>query len=109
MAEVAESSPNGEKLTASVVDLAPPSDDAFPVSAKTFEEQFDESILQTLDVNRWRLGNDLDQEYQRIEREVREAEKIETTRDKQIREELLPWLAELPNMPKNAGKHETTP
>src|SRR5262249_33002774 len=32
-----------------------------------------------------------------------------TARDKQIREELLPRLATLPNMPKNAGKHETTP
>jgi len=110
MAEVGESSKNGEKLSARVVDLAPPSDDdAFPVSAKTFEDQFDENILQTLDVERWRLGNDLDHEYQRIEREVREAEKIETARDKQIREELLPRLSALPNMPKNAGKHEATP
>ena len=110
MAEVGESSTNGQKLAASVLDSALPSDDdAFSISAKTFEDQFDESILQTLDVSQWRLGNDLDQEYRRIEREVREAEKIETVRDKQIREELLPRLAELPNMPKNAGKHETRP
>lgn len=109
MAEVGESSTNGQKPTARVVDLAPSTDDdLFPVSAKTFEDQFDESIHQTLDVSQWRLGNDLDEEYRRIEREVREAEKIETVREKQIREELLPRLAALPNMPKNAGKHEAT-
>src|SRR5262249_55688920 len=109
MAQVGEPSADGQKLTSRVVDLAPPSDDVLSVSANTFEEQFGESIVQTLDVSRWRLGNDLDREYQRIEREVREAEKIETAKDKQIREELLPRLAALPNMPKNAGKHETTP
>lgn len=109
MAEDGESSTNGQKLTAGAVDGAPPSDDdTFSVSAKAFEDQFDENILQTLDVTRWRLGNDLDQEYQRLEREVREAEKIETARDKQIREELFPRLAAL-KTPKNAGKHETTP
>ncbi len=107
MAEDDESSNNGQKLPAA--DLAPLSGDgAFPFSAKTFEDHFGEDLRQTLDVSRWRLGNDLDQEYERIEREVREAEQLETARDKQIREELLPRLAALPNMPKNAGKHETS-
>jgi hypothetical protein len=109
MAELGESSANGQRVASRVPDLPPPSDDIFPVSSKTFEDQFDESILQTLDVSQWRLGNDLDQEYRRIEREVREAEEIETARDKQIRDELLPWLATLPNMPKNAGRHEASP
>jgi hypothetical protein len=110
MADVGESSTNGQQLSATVVDVASASDDdPFSISARTFEEQFDENIRQTLDVERWRLGNDLDAEYQRIEHEVREAEKIETAKAKQIREELLPWLAALPNMPKNAGKHGTTP
>jgi hypothetical protein len=110
MAEAGDPSPNGPKLSAKVGDLALPSDDdEFSVSARTFEEQFDDSILQTLDVSQWRLGNDLDQEYERIEREVREAEMIETAKDKEIREKLLPWLATQPNMPKNAGKHPTRP
>lgn len=110
MADARESSANGQQSAARVADLAAsPDDEAFPVSAKSFAQQFDEDILQTLDVERWALGNDLDAEYQRIEREVREAEKIETARDQQIREELLPRLAELPNMPKNAGKHAATP
>jgi hypothetical protein len=110
MGKIGESSMNGQTLDTKGVDASAPSDDdPFSISAKTFEDQFDENILQTLDVERWRLGNDLDQEYQRIEREVCEAEKIETARDKQIRAELFPWLAALPNMPKNAGKHETSP
>jgi hypothetical protein len=109
MAEFGEPSVNGQRGSGSIVGTAPRGDDTFSISAKMFEEQFDENILQTLDVEQWRLGNDLDQEYQRIEREVREAERIETTKEKQIREELLPWMASLPNMPKNAGKHETRP
>jgi hypothetical protein len=109
VAEIGDSSTNGQTPDARSVELAPPSgNDPFPVSTRTFEDQFDETILQTLDVERWRLGNDLDQEYRRIEREVQEAEKIETAKEKEIREKLLPRLSELPNMPKNAGKHEAT-
>ena len=99
MAEVGQTSTNGKQLSAKVLDGPPPSsEDAFSVSSKLFADQFGEELLQTLDVDRWRLGNDLDQEYQRIEREVREAEKIETVKDRQIREELFPQLlAVLPN------------
>lgn len=108
MAKARESA-NGRQLSPVGAAAVPRADDdAFTISAKTFEEQFGEDILQTLDMNQWRLGNDLDQEYRRIEREVREAEKIETANEKKIREELLPRLAALPNMPKNAGKHATT-
>src|SRR5947209_550727 len=110
MADIIEASTNGQPDATKQVDPALQSgDDAFPVSAKTFEDQFDESILETLDINTWRLGHDLDQEYKRIEREVREAEKLETEKDRQIREEFFPRLAAAPNMPKNAGKHETEP
>ena len=110
MAKVGESSTNGQRISAGAFASALPGEDpASPISAQEFEDQFGESILQTLDVGRWRLGNDLDQEYQRIVREVREAEKMETEKEKQIREEFFPKLAALPNMPKNTGKHEATP
>jgi len=108
MAEIDELPGNGQQGSARIVESAPVDDDPFSISAQMFEDQFDENIIQTLDVERWRLGNDLDQEYQRFVREVHEAEEIETAKEKQIREKLLPWLASLPNMPKNAGKHETT-
>jgi hypothetical protein len=108
MAEIDEPPGNGQQSSARIVESVPADDDPFSISAQMFEDQFDENILQTLDVERWRLGNDLDQEYQRFVREIHEAEEIETAKEKQIREKLLPWLASLPNMPKNAGKHETT-
>jgi hypothetical protein len=97
MAELRETPSNGQKVTA-IVDETGMGNDPFSISADSFEEQFDENILQTLDVTRWRLGNDLGQEYARIEREVREAELVETEREKQIREEVLPQL----------GLHKTT-
>jgi hypothetical protein len=103
-----DTSVNGEPLS-SRASAAPAADDnGFPISAKAFEDQFDENIVQALDVGNWRLGNDLDQEYQRIEREVREAEKLETEKERQIREELFPRLAALSNMPRNAGCHEVS-
>jgi hypothetical protein len=110
MGTLGESLTNGPLLSTKGVGPAlPESGDDSPISAQTFEEQFNEDILQTLDVDQWRLGNDLDQEYQRIEREVREAEKLETAQDRKIRDEFFPRLAALPHMPKNAGKHETQP
>jgi hypothetical protein len=109
MADVGEPSANGQHDEARVTPFAPDGNDPLAVSGRMFEEQFDENILQTLDVENWQLGHDLNQEYQRLEREVREAEEIETAKEKQIRREVFPWLASLPNMPKNAGKHETTP
>jgi hypothetical protein len=109
MADIGEPSTNGRHDAASVTSLPASDSDPLAISARMFEEQFDENIRQTLDVERWRLGHDLNQEYQRLEREVREAEEIETVKEKQIRNEVFPWLASLPNMPKNAGKHETTP
>ena len=109
MAKVGESSTNGQRIfTGAIASALPVEDPASSISAQEFEGQFGESILQTMDVERWRLGNDLDQEYHRIEREVREAEQIETEKVKQIREEFFPQLAKWPNMPKNAGKHEAT-
>ena len=60
---------NGSQISSTASDFSSQSDDeAFPVSASVFENQFDESILQTLDINSWRLGSDLGQEYRRMER-----------------------------------------
>jgi hypothetical protein len=86
----------------------PGDDDVFSISSNSFEEQFGENILEALDVKRWRLGNDLDAEYDRLEQEVSEAEKIETTRTGQIRDSVLPRLAQMANAPRHAGKHAAT-
>lgn len=106
MVENGKPSTNGKRIPTKESEATPPSDaDAFPISAKAFEDQFDEDILQTLDVDQWRLGSDLNEEYRRIEREVRDAEEIETSEEKRIRDEFFPRLAALPNMPRNTGKH----
>src|SRR5207244_7509967 len=105
MADAGELSGNGQKIADREWRAAPPGGaDAFPISAKEFEEQFDEQIGQTLDINTWRLGNDLNQEYRRIEHEVRQAEEFETSKEKEIRAKLFPRLAAVENMPRNAGK-----
>jgi hypothetical protein len=106
MAEGAGSSPNDQNLTGRNGELTPPEDDVFAVSAQTFQEQFGESILQTLDVDQWRLGQNVDKEYERIKREVDEAEATETVMCRKIRERLFSWLETAENMPKNAGRHE---
>jgi hypothetical protein len=104
MSEVREIPSNGVQA-----DTRALSGEAFAISAKAFEEQFAEDLLQTLDVETWRVGSDLNEEYRRMEREVREAQEFETDKEKRIREELLPRLATLPNMPKNAGLHPVSP
>jgi hypothetical protein len=109
VADIGEPSANGQRDSVGGYGSGSSADDPFSISAKMFEDHFDESILQALDVSQWRLGNDLEEEYRRIEREVREAERIETAGEKQIREELFPRLATFENMPKNAGKHEAAP
>ena len=106
MSDIDELTGNGQRVSVrepGVVHFS--DDDVFGVATKAFEEQFGESILRTLDVEKWRLGNDLNEEFSRIKQEVREADKYETDHEKQIRERYFPLLAKLPNMPKNAGKH----
>lgn len=109
MAAKNESSSNGQWLPAKHPDTrSVEGGGEFSISAATFEEQFGEDIQQTLDLKTWRLGNDLDAEYARIEREVSDAEKLETAEERKIRETFFPRLATLRNMPKHTGKHKVT-
>jgi hypothetical protein len=106
MAIVSENSINGQQLPSTDSDTTLLNDDdASFVSTKSFEEQFGEEILETLDIEKWRLGNDLNQEYCRMEREVREAEELETAEERKIRDRFFPQLAALTGMPRNVGKH----
>jgi hypothetical protein len=106
MADISEPSTNGQRLPTELADvLSSASPDTFEVSTQDFKDQFDEDILQTLDVDKWRLGADLNEEYGRIEHEVREAESFETAEEKKIRERFFPRLAALANMPRNTGLH----
>jgi hypothetical protein len=75
------------------------------ISAEEFEKSFGEDIRHTLDVNTWRVGNDLSQEYSRIEREVRDAVQREGELHTEIRSKVFPRLKVGENLPKNAGVH----
>ena len=107
MANFGEGPTNGKQLPATETDTLNEDGDPFFISTKNFQEQFGEDLCRTLDVSTWRVGNDLNQEYRRIAHEVREADKFETAKEKQIREEFFPRLAAAPNMPRHAGMHET--
>jgi hypothetical protein len=77
-------------------------------SAEGFAEQFGESLERVLDLETWRVGNDLNGEYQRIEKEVREAVEREDKLQKQLRAKVFPRLRELPNATRHAGEHPVT-
>lgn len=76
------------------------------IRAEDFEEGFGETIVQALDLNRWRCGFDLASEYRRIQEEVEIAVRQETACHRQVREEIHPKLAEMAGAPKGAGRHE---
>jgi hypothetical protein len=73
-----------------------------PVNAAGFRESFGEELHQVLDVNSWRLGNDLAAEYPRIEREVGEALAQEDEHQRRIRTEFFPKLSD-PASPAGCG------
>jgi hypothetical protein len=70
-----------------------------PVAASAFRESFGEDLRQVLDVTRWRQGEDLAQEYPRIEREVREALAQEDEDQRRIRTEVFPKLMDPASAP----------
>lgn len=75
------------------------------LTAQDFEESFGEGIQRTLDLETWRVGSDLSQEYARVAQEVRDAVESETNLQKRIRAEVFPRLKTQPNAPRNAGRH----
>ena len=75
------------------------------ISAEEFQASFGEDIRQTLNLETWRVGADMSHEYQRIDREVREAVSREGDLQMQIRSRLFPLLKNHPDAPKNAGIH----
>ncbi|HLJ97246.1 MAG TPA: hypothetical protein VKU02_29065 [Gemmataceae bacterium] len=110
MADRGAGTTNGECPAITEPDgFLPSENEVFPISGRRFQEEFDEDIRATLDLNTWSVGSDLHQEYRRIEREVGEAERLECIQEKKIRQELFPLLAKLPNMPPNAGAHQADP
>lgn len=79
------------------------------ISARDFKESFGEEIRAALDLASWRNGTDVEQEYRRLEREVKDAVHRETKLQTAIRSEIFPRLKTQPKGPKNAGVHTADP
>jgi hypothetical protein len=74
-----------------------------PVSTDAFEEYFGESLQKTLDLETWRQGVDLVQEYARVHLEVERAVAFEGVQETRIRNLLFPKIARAPGAPPEAG------
>src|SRR5260370_4484372 len=84
----------------------PARDEVLPgLSADEFRDSFGEELGRTLDLESWRTGLDLDEEYRRIEREVREAVETEGQYQRHIRDEVFPRL-QWGDAPPGAGVYE---
>jgi hypothetical protein len=62
-----------------------------------------------LNLDTWRTGRQPDEEYRRIEKEVREAVEAETEDQEMIRNLIHPLLEESPTAPPGAGRHSVHP
>src|SRR6185312_613389 len=62
-----------------------------------------------LNLANWRIGEDIEKEYARIEREVRGAVERETGLQREIRAKVFPRLKNRPQAPKSAGVHAADP
>jgi hypothetical protein len=86
-----------------------PEPEAAGVTTAGFRESFGEELRQALDLDTWRTGPDLGQEYSRIEREVRDAVTQEDAWQQRIRREIFPRIEKRPNAPKGAGVRPAKP
>ena len=79
------------------------------VSVEAFRDSFNESLASVLDLGTWRTGRDPDEEYRRIEDQVRIAVENETEGQAAIREKIHPLLAASPSAPPGAGVFSVDP
>ena len=71
-----------------------------------FEDQFAESLQQTLNLNSWIPGEDLIEMYGRLEQEIADAVAMEDSYRKTIRKEVFSKIKTSPGAPPNAGVYE---
>jgi hypothetical protein len=73
------------------------------ITSDEYEDAHGEKLAQTLDLNTWHPGSDLDQVYARLEREVAEAVKKEGEYQQRVRDQIFPLLRTRPGAPRDAG------
>lgn len=76
------------------------------ITPASFRESFAEDLPRILDLNTWRIGADIKEEYRRVEREVKEAVEREDAHQQKIRECVFPRLEKRRSTLPNAGVHE---
>jgi hypothetical protein len=74
-----------------------------PADSDEFESAYGERFADTLDLDTWKLGEDLAAAFGRLEQEVEAALKKEDEYRQQVREVVFPRLAAAPDAPANAG------
>jgi hypothetical protein len=78
------------------------------VDATEYEAATGERLAQTLDIDTWQPGTDLDALYERLEREFEQAVQQEGRIRQQIRELVFPALRTREGSPNNAGVYQVT-
>lgn len=96
MAPTRSANDSASPVTASA---RPPTRPTPEPTAADFRGSFGEELNHVLDVAKWRLGNDLAEEYPRIEGEVREALAQEDDDRRRIRTEIFPKLMDPASAP----------
>ncbi len=74
-----------------------------------FREGFGEDLSQILDLETWRSGYDLPQEYERVEREVSEAVAQESELQRRVRADVFPKLFSPASAPPGGGVYAADP
>src|SRR5690242_11869585 len=83
-------------------------DDAEFVDPQAYSAAYGEPIDQTLNIDDWQTGGDLEGLYQRLEAEVQGAVEFENAQCKLIRNEILKKIGTRPGRPSEAGCYRVT-
>jgi len=79
------------------------------ISADTFEASYGEPLEQTLNLETWERGENLDRMFERLDREIGQALVQENELCRRIRQLVFPLIATRPNAPPGAGVFQATP
>jgi len=79
------------------------------VNEGAFNAAYGEPLNETLDINTWSIGGDLEGLYQRLEAEVGQAVQTENELRKTIRSTILPRIATRSQSPRGGGWYKVKP
>ncbi len=86
----------------------PPLDEPLWVDARAYQEAYGEPLEETLDIEKWQGGGDLEPFYQKLEHEIAQAVAFEQAQREPIRREVFKRIAKLPDAPPGAGCYRAT-